>query len=180
MPRKGRAGAGSRIRSPLTTPPATISSDQIAVGFPAKLPDPSRAMAYTVIAEPAARFCGGTTDPVPSAAVSTVVWTGEPATTVWTPETLGVPLFATAWMTALPVRCALKVALEYQMVGARSPPTTPARDAGQRPGGHRIGKKIPASVPHHGEHRSCGTCRQILCRARPLLPNPPALVSTRV
>ena len=60
------------LRSPATTPPVVLTSDQLsAATFATKLPPTSREMEKTVIELPELMFCAGTTVPLPSAAVST-------------------------------------------------------------------------------------------------------------
>src|SRR5438093_231827 len=70
-------------RSPSTTPPVLLTSDQVvAATFATKLLNASRVIEYTVIALPEATDCAGTTVPVPSTAVSTPICVAAPATTV--------------------------------------------------------------------------------------------------
>ena len=65
-----RSPAATRFE--LATPPEIFVSDQeLAAMFEMKFPYASRATEYTVTAPPVVTSCAGTTEPVPSAAVST-------------------------------------------------------------------------------------------------------------
>src|ERR1035441_9693820 len=112
-------------RSPVATPPVLLTRLQVAATLATKLVATSRVMAYTVIELPAATFCAGTTVPVPSAFVSTRICVPVPPLTVMVPESVLVNEPEAASMAAVPVKCAVKVALLVSPDATRSLSATP-------------------------------------------------------
>ena len=84
-------------RSPATTPPVVLASDQDAATLSTKLPLASREIEKTVIELPELTFCAETTVPLPSAAVSTRTWVAAPTVMLNVPLVAAVRTPLVAW-----------------------------------------------------------------------------------